>query len=235
MKHSIKIVMQRISPTVLFCVDWHAKGDVTPVKDQGECASGMIFAVVGSIESAHGIKTNKLISLSENQIADCSTNDSTSCFGVPMDVVLQYIEHADGLEREEDYPYDGFSGKCRFNASKVAVKVCGFNFTESKNETALQQAVATVGPVAALIDISHTSIQLYKHGSTYSSSMILNRRRRSLRIMIFIQFTMNQGVHKCNSMVVFLSLVMATIPVKIIGWLKTGNYSLSSDQIVNPT
>ncbi|CAF4256176.1 unnamed protein product, partial [Rotaria sordida] len=69
-----------------------------------------------------------------------------------------------GIETEDSYPYEAIDKRCVFNTSKVVVKVCGFIGIRSKDEAALQQAVATIGPISIAIDASHSSFQLYKRG-----------------------------------------------------------------------
>jgi len=54
-------------------VDWRAKGVVNPVKDQGQCGSCWAFGAVSTVESHHAIKTQTLLSLSEQQVVDCDT------------------------------------------------------------------------------------------------------------------------------------------------------------------
>ena len=46
-------------------MDWRAKGAVNPVQDQGNCGSCWAFSAVAAMESAHFIKTGKLLKLSE--------------------------------------------------------------------------------------------------------------------------------------------------------------------------
>ena len=55
-------------------------------------------------------------------------------------------------------------GKCRFKMADVGATDTGFVDIQKGNETELQMAVATVGPVAVAIDASHISFQQYKSG-----------------------------------------------------------------------
>ena len=54
--------------------------------------------------------------------------------------------------------------KCHFNKKNVGSTCSGFVDLESGNENALQEALATVGPVSIAIDVTEEKFMLYKDG-----------------------------------------------------------------------
>lgn len=137
-------------------VDWREQGWVTPVKNQGMGGSSGAFSVVGVMEGHYFNTSGKLVNLSEQQLIDCA--------GGYMDKAFQYIIDY-GLEDEAHYPCEGKGDVCRYNPEYRIANCSQFSYVEKGSEAALQEAVATVGPI---------SVQVYAEPIIFYSSGIFS-------------------------------------------------------------
>jgi len=146
-------------------VDWRKQGYVTPIKDQGQCGSCWAFSAVASLEGQHLKATGQLTSLSEQNLVDCSRNfGNMGCDGGLMDQAFQYVQANGGIDTEAAYAYVAVDQDCKFDAAQIGAKCTGFTDVTSGDEDALQDAIASVGPISVGIDASQDSFQFYKSG-----------------------------------------------------------------------
>lgn len=116
-------------------IDWREKGAVTPVKNQGQCGSCWAFSTIASTEGAWFQAKGKLISLSEQQLVDCSTSyGNHGCNGGLMDYGFKYIKDH-GIDTETNYPYTARDGRCKRSGQYTpAATISGFSDVQQSGE-----------------------------------------------------------------------------------------------------
>ncbi|SBT35079.1 vivapain-2 [Plasmodium ovale wallikeri] len=119
--------------------DWRLHGGVTPVKDQANCGSCWAFSAVGSIESQYAIRKNEVVSLSEQELVDCSSKNF-GCFGGLVPLAFEDMIELGGLCSEEEYPYVDLTPEmCYVNKCKKKLLIKSYlEIPEDKYKEAIQ-------------------------------------------------------------------------------------------------
>merc|ERR1711959_866905 len=143
-------------------VDWTTQGAVTPVKDQGQCGSCWAFSTTGGMEGAWQIASGSLTSMSEQQLVDCSTQNS-GCNGGSMELAFNYAGTTN-VATEASYPYTARDGSCK-SSYTTAIPRGGVTGYESVGQStnSLKSALQT-GPVSVAIEADQMAFQLYSGG-----------------------------------------------------------------------
>ena len=149
-------------------LDWVEKGAVTPVKDQAQCGSCWAFSSTGSVEGAYFLASGKLVSLSEQELVDCSGSfGNEACNGGLYSNSFEYIKQ-NGICSESSYSYSGTDGDCNKKCTSIT-KIDSFINIEPGNEDALIHAVLQQ-PVSIAIEADQTVFQFYSYGVMDSTS-----------------------------------------------------------------
>lgn len=146
-------------------MDWREKGCVTNVKNQGACGACWAFSAIGALEAQVKLKTGNLVSLSAQNLVDCSMMyGNHGCSGGYMTEAFQYIIDNDGIDSDASYPYVAQNGTCHYNATTRAATCSKFVELPYADEAALKDAIANIGPVSVAIDAKQPTFFLYRTG-----------------------------------------------------------------------
>ena len=150
-------------------VNWTALGKTTSVKDQGSCGSCYSFSAVAAIESAYLIQKNLSLSLSPQQIVDCSGNSGNyGCDGGwPSNSFVYVINN--NITTEALYPYTASAGKCQGNGGK-------YRISSYKSPYSCSGLINEIAKRPLVVEVDATNWYLYSNGvfNSCSSTVSIN-------------------------------------------------------------
>lgn len=157
--------MKAFRTAVPTSVDWVSVGAVTPVKNQEQCGSCWAFSTTGAVEGAWFLAKRELVSLSEQQLVDCSTaQGNQGCNGGLMDYGFQYIISNGGITTEAEYPYTATGpNTCEASGKPVAATLSGYQDVPTNSDAALMAAIAKQ-PVSVAVEADQGVFQFYSGG-----------------------------------------------------------------------
>ena len=135
----------------------------------GQCGSCWSFSTTGALEAMNFRKTGRLVSLSEQNLIDCSRKyGNEGCNGGLMDNAFNWIEENGGLCLEDDYPYTSgttkSAGTCETSCPVVSDSDIKSYVDVKANSDDDMMAALNKQPVSIAIQADQKDFQLYKSG-----------------------------------------------------------------------
>lgn len=176
-------------------VDYRGTGADPGVKDQAACGSCWTFGTTGTMTGTWFVATGEIISLSEQQIVDCSWNyDVNGCWGGNGEPALSFIADFGGAASEEAYPYLGVNSMCKTNTTAKSAFFLGYETIEEGDEEALMEALALRGPLYVALDAGSSSFKYYSNGVYHRSDCGTKDEELNHAVTLVGYGTTNEGV-----------------------------------------
>ncbi|EUD64148.1 hypothetical protein C922_05478 [Plasmodium inui San Antonio 1] len=145
--------------------DWRELNAVTPVKNQQNCGACWAFSSVGVVESQYAIRKNELVSLSEQEMVDCSFKNY-GCDGGNIPIAFEDLLDLGGICKEKDYPYvDVTPELCDTDRCKNKYKIT--TYVEIP-QLRFKEAIRFLGPIS--VSISANDDFVYYEGGLFDGS-----------------------------------------------------------------
>jgi len=107
-----------------------------------------------------------LTNLSVQQFIDCCPAFSNQCFGCNGDnfdgLFLYAINF--GVVKEDDYPYQGEDGNCKFDQRKSVAFITDFAIINAGDEDEVTRVLAENSPIATALDATDSTFMYYTGG-----------------------------------------------------------------------
>ena len=123
-----------------------------------------MYSTVGGVEGIWSISGHSLVSLSTQQLIDCS---GFGCTGGSVEAGYKWIVSNGGLSTEAAYPITGTQHACNTTAPKTA-KISSYTDVAHNSLIALQTAAAQQ-PVSVNVEADQAAWQLYRSGVVTSN------------------------------------------------------------------
>eukprot|EP01059_Diplonema_ambulator_P016546 TRINITY_DN2815_c0_g2_i3.p1 TRINITY_DN2815_c0_g2~~TRINITY_DN2815_c0_g2_i3.p1 ORF type:complete len:338 (+),score=49.38 TRINITY_DN2815_c0_g2_i3:64-1014(+) len=145
-------------------LDYRIKGAVTPVGDQGRCASGWAWAAAAVLEGQRHFAGWGVTPLSVEEFVRCDHLDD-GCQGGRATTAIEWLNEVDGIHTAEDYPLTdpGTHRRCvrKSMDKKPLFKISGVGHLPD-DEGQMLVFLALLGPVAT--HVCSSTLLTYKSG-----------------------------------------------------------------------
>ena len=126
----------------------------------------LAFSSTGGTEGMWEIATGSLKSLSEQQLVDCSKQNS-GCNGGLMDYAFSYYKST-SIATEQSYPYTGRDGSCKSSYTTAIPSGGVTGYTDVSSSSSALMSALNSNPVSVAVEADQSSFQRYSGGTITS-------------------------------------------------------------------
>lgn len=143
--------------------DWLSRGNITPVKYQGQCGSCWSFTATAAYEGSHSVRNRQQIDLSEQHILSCSRAGNCERGGFYHAAFAWMLNRK--VMNEDQLGYTGQNGQCHpdWEGQYSAVSWGYVSRSRQSLTREIKDALCAHGPVATAMNATPT-FTYYKKG-----------------------------------------------------------------------